>query len=51
MSSGIGLVNLIDREVSRIDVGRQPGFEWCTYAAKAVKINAAEEGVSLDFIR
>jgi hypothetical protein len=51
MSSGIGLVNLIDREVRRIDVGREPGLKWCANTAKAVKVNAAEEGVSLDLIR
>lgn len=51
MSSSIGLVDLIDREVGGIDVGREPGLEWCTNAAKAVEVNAAEEGVSLDFIR
>ena len=51
MSSGIGLVDLIDREVRRIDVGREPGFKWRTYAAEAVEVNTAEEGVGLDFIR
>ena len=51
MSSSIGLVNLIDREVCGIDVGCQPGFKWCAYATKTVEINAAEEGVCLDFIR
>lgn len=51
MSSGIGLVDLVDREVGGIDVGRESRLEWCTNAAKAVEVDTAEEGVGLDLIR
>lgn len=47
----IRLVNLVRREVCGIDGGCKTGFEGRTDAAQAVELNAAEEGVALDFVR
>jgi hypothetical protein len=42
------LVNLVDREVLRVDVGLQLGLERCTDASQTIPRNAAEEWVLLD---
>ena len=49
MSGVVSLINLISREVCRINVGRQLGFEWRTDSAKSVKFDATEEFVVFDF--
>jgi hypothetical protein len=42
------LVNLIDGEVLRINVGLQARLKWSTDAAQAIPDDASEEGVLLD---
>lgn len=50
MRGRISLINLINRKVCRVDIGRKSGFEWSTDTAKTLKINTTEEWVSLDFV-
>lgn len=46
----IRLVDLVRREVCGIDSGCKTGLEGRTDAAQAVELDAAEEGVALDFM-
>ena len=48
-SSVIVLINLVDREISRVDVGRQPRLERSANLAKMVPNDTFEKGMSLDF--
>src|SRR3954447_19698955 len=50
MSGIIGLVNLICREVCRIDIRSQLRLEWCSDTAKSIEFNATEEFMVLDLI-
>lgn len=50
MSGVVCLINLINREIRRIDIGGEFGLEWRTDAAKGVEFNSTEEFVVLDFI-
>jgi len=49
VSSIVGLINLVSREVGRIDIGGKLGLERCSDSAQAVKVNTAEKLVLLDF--
>lgn len=50
LSSGIGLINLIDREVGGVNVGCQPWLEWSSDPTKAVKIDPLEEYMVFDLV-
>lgn len=45
------LVDLIDGEVLRVDVGLQLRLERCPDLAESIPLHAPEEGVLLDFVR
>jgi hypothetical protein len=47
----VRLVDLVGREVGRVDVGRQARLEGRADPAQAVELDAAEEGVVLDLVR
>lgn len=49
-SGVIGLINFISREISRVDVGGQARLEGCADTAQAIKLNTAEESMTLDFV-
>jgi len=49
-STRIVLIDLINGKVLRINVGLQLRLEWRSYAAQAMPINSAEEGMLLDFV-
>lgn len=46
----IRLVDLVGREVRRIDVGGKTRLEGCGNATQAVEVDTAEEGVTLDLL-
>lgn len=50
VSSIVGLINLVGREVGRVDVRQELGLERRTDPAKSVEFNAAEEFVALDLV-
>lgn len=50
-SAVVVLVNLINREVLRINVRLQLGLERCTDASQAIPGDTAEEGMLLDLAR
>lgn len=50
MSGVIGLINLVRRKVSGVDVGSQLRFKWGTDTTKCVKLNTTEEFVGFDLI-
>jgi hypothetical protein len=47
----VRLVNLVGREVGRVDVGRQARLERRADPPQAVELDATEEGVALDLVR
>jgi hypothetical protein len=47
----VRLVNLVGWEVRRVDIRRKARLKWCSDAPQAVKVNASEEGVILEFMR
>jgi hypothetical protein len=51
VGSIIRLVNLVNREVGRVNVRGEFGLEGCPDAAKSVEFNSTEELVVLDLIR
>lgn len=50
VSGRISLVDLVNGEVCGIDIGHKPWFKWRTNTTKTIKIDAAEERMSLDFV-
>jgi len=46
----IGLIDLIRREVGRINIGSEFGLEWCADPAQIFKLDTTEEFVVLDLI-
>lgn len=50
MGSVVGLINLVGREVCRIDVGRELRFERCTNGTEFVKIDSTEKFMGLDLV-
>lgn len=47
----VRLVDLVRREVGGVDVGGQPGLEWCPDSAQTVELDAPEERMALDLVR
>jgi hypothetical protein len=47
--AGVVLINLVDREVLRIDVGLQLRLERCTDATQTVPLHTTEKGMLSDF--
>lgn len=46
----VGLVNFVGREVGGVDVGRQARLERSANAAQAIKVDAAEKRMALEFM-
>jgi hypothetical protein len=46
----IGLINLISREVGRVDIRGEFGLEWGSDSAKSIELNSTEEFVVLNLI-
>jgi hypothetical protein len=51
MSGRVGLIDLINREVSSVNVGRESRFKWRTNTTETIEIDTMEELMSLDFVR
>ena len=47
----VRLVDLVGREVRRVNVGGQPWLEGCADPPKALEFHPAEEGMALDLVR
>lgn len=50
MGSIVGLINLVSREVGRVDIRQELGLERRTDPAKSLKFDSAEEFVALDLV-